>query len=79
MEWSFGLHAIVGWAATTLWVNPVDVLLHVFDITGLAVNAILSVYLQLPRSIGVNVFVDTGGTESLLWSVVDWEVYFLRN
>lgn len=39
------LHAIVGWAATALGHHPVDILFWILDITGLAVDAVLSINL----------------------------------
>lgn len=42
-RWS---HSIVGWSATTLGHNPVDVLARVLDVTGLTVDTVLSINLQ---------------------------------
>lgn len=39
-------HPIVGRPAAAFWHHPVDVLARVFDIAGLAMNAVLRVYLQ---------------------------------
>ena len=37
------LHSVVSWTPATLGTDPVDVLAVVFDVAGLAVDAILSV------------------------------------
>lgn len=40
-------HAVVGRAATTFWYDPVNVLAWIFDIASFAVDAILSIDLEL--------------------------------
>lgn len=69
-------HAVVGGTATSLGHHPVDVLLGVLDITGLAVDAVLSVNLQLHVAallVG-HVLVNASGAESLLGSLVQRQI-----
>lgn len=77
---SDSLHAVVGGAATSLGHHPVDVLLGVLDITGLAVDAVLSVDLQLHVAallVG-HVLVDAGWAEALLGSLVYGKIVINR-
>lgn len=70
------LHAIVGWAAASLGHHPVDVLLGILDITGLAMDAVLGIDLQLQVAallVG-HILVDAGGTEALLGSLVQRQI-----
>jgi len=74
-------HAVVGGTAASLGHHPVDVLLGVLDITGLAVDAVLGVDLQLHVAallVG-HVLVDAGGAEALLGSLVKRQVVVHRN
>lgn len=77
---SGSLHAVVGGATASLGHHPVDVLLGVLDITGLAVDAVLRVDLQLHVAallVG-HVLVDAGWAEALLGSLVYGKIVINR-
>ena len=73
-------HAVIGGAAASLGAHPVDVLAHVLDVAGLAVDAVGGVDDQLvhPRVVWL-ILVHTGGAEPALWPTVLGKVEIFRN
>lgn len=73
-------HAIIGGAAASLGTHPVDVLAHVLDVAGLAVDAVGGVDDQLihPRVVGL-ILVHSGRAEPALGPTVLGKVEIFRN
>ena len=72
-----GSHSRVG-RSSTLGSHPVDVLSWVFDVTCLAVDAVLSIDLQ-PHSFSLlhrHVLIHTCRTEPLLWTIIESQIVF---
>src|SRR5258708_27581116 len=68
------LHSLIVRAAATLWYHPIDNLIWIGDVAGLAVHAICKIYFELqavflacnPRTIDIFChFIDGGGTKIL--------------
>jgi len=59
------LHSVISGAAAWFGHHPVDVLRGIFDVTSLAVDAVLSVYLQPIANavLGWHVFINTCQTD----------------
>src|SRR5688500_14096345 len=69
-----GLHVRVVRAAAAFGNDPLDVLLRVLDVAGLAVNAVLRVDLQPRRPAVTHEFVDSSRTVTRLGAVVNRKV-----
>ena len=64
------LHIWVVWTTGSFWCNPVNILCRIFDITGLTMDTILSVYLKFLFSILLYYFVNTCRTITLCWFII---------